>query len=173
MKIKLLSLILLITLGCKDNSQQTLNNKKDLELLKDKQHIKELVDTFSILADKKDVKSQMQLFTDDAVVESYRNGSKSSTLKGKTEIGNAFTAFLSLFETVYHINGQQTVTINNNTAKGTSYCLVVLINKNEAGKNVKTTFGVTYQDTYVKTNNTWLIKDRKSYFNWEEVRTLE
>ena len=47
--------------------------------------IKKLVDTFSNLADVKDVKSQMDLFTDDAEVIS-KSGGQTFTSKGKTEI---------------------------------------------------------------------------------------
>ena len=36
-------------------------------------------------------------------------------------------SFLAGFETVYHINGQQTVSIQGDKATGTAYCLVVLI----------------------------------------------
>lgn len=65
----------------------------------DRVALKAVVDEFSILADRKDIDAQMDLFTDDAVVESYRNGVLGSTFEGKEAIGNAFGGFLSQFET--------------------------------------------------------------------------
>ncbi|CAM3815919.1 nuclear transport factor 2 family protein [Marinicrinis lubricantis] len=90
--------------------------------------LRELVDNFSILADKKDVWKQTELFTKDATVDSYVNGELTSSLKGTQEIGTAFEAYLSNFEIVYHINGQHVVSINGNQAQGTLYCRVDLIN---------------------------------------------
>ena len=43
----------------------------DIQSVADKQALKELVDKFSILADRKDAQAQTELFTNDAVVESY------------------------------------------------------------------------------------------------------
>ena len=139
--------------------------------LEDRVALKAVVDEFSILADRKDVDAQMDLFTDDAVVESYRNGVLGSTFEGKEAIGSAFGGFLSQFETVYHINGQQQVTIDGERASGTSYCLVVLISTTDS-VNTKLTWGVSYEDEYVKQNGTWLIEHRKSYFNWQSTETL-
>ena len=70
--------------------------------------LKKLVDTFSNLADVKDVKSQMDLFTDDAEVVS-KTANQTFSSKGKKEIEKAFADYLALFDIVYHLNGQQTV----------------------------------------------------------------
>jgi ketosteroid isomerase-like protein len=88
--------------------------------------LKRLVDTFSNLADVKDVKSQMDLFTDDAEVHS-KVGEYVSVMKGKEQNGNAFASYLAQFDVVYHLNGQQTVEIDGDTATGISYCFVTLI----------------------------------------------
>ena len=103
--------------------------------IEDQLALKNLVDTFSNLADIKDVKSQMNLFTDDAEVISKTAG-KTFTSKGKKEIEKAFTDYLALFEIVYHLNGQQTVEIKGDHATGISYCFVTLIGngkKNQSG----------------------------------------
>ena len=125
--------------------------------------LKKLVDTFSNLADVKDVKSQMDLFTDDAEVIS-KSGGQTFTSKGKTEIEQAFTDYLVLFDIVYHLNGQQTVEINGDEATGISYCFVTLI-----GNGIKNQSGVRYKDTYVKKNGKWLIKKRESDFTFTSV----
>ena len=147
------------------------NLKKRIAEIEDKMALKELVDTFSILSDKKDVKAQTLLFTPDASVETYRNGVVVSKLNGRKAMEEAFGAFLKNFETVYHFNGQQTVKINGDKASGTSYCLVTLIGV-ENGKKMKTTIGVYYQDEYVRENNRWLIAKRTSTFDWQDKQEL-
>src|SRR5687767_2378489 len=115
---------------------QTVNESnlaQRVQQLEDKAALKNLVDTFSNLADQKDVQKQTLLFTEDATVESYSGGKLSSSLKGREQIGKTFGAFLANFETVYHINGQQTVELHGDKATGVAYCLVVLIGK-ENGK---------------------------------------
>jgi ketosteroid isomerase-like protein len=135
--------------------------------LEDRAALKALVDTFSILADRKDVQRQLLLFTEDATVESRTGGAPGSPLRGRKQIGDAFSGFLANFQTVYHINGQQAVDLHGDRATGTSYCLVVLIG-NENGKAIKTTMGVTYDDEYVRRGGTWLIAKRVSHFTWRD-----
>ena len=125
--------------------------------------LKKLVNTFSSLADVKDVKSQMDLFTDDAEVIS-KTGNQTFHSKGKKEIEKAFTDYLALFQIVYHLNGQQTVEIKGDNATGISYCFVTLI-----GDGKKNQSGVRYNDTYVKQNGKWLIKKRVSDFMFTSV----
>ena len=125
--------------------------------------LKKLVDTFSNLADVKDVKSQMDLFTDDAEVIS-KTATQTFHSKGKKEIEKTFADYLSLFQIVYHLNGQQTVEIKGDNATGISYCFVTLI-----GDGKKNQSGVRYNDTYVKKNGKWLIKKRESNFMFTSV----
>ena len=125
--------------------------------------LKKLVDTFSNLADVKDVKSQMDLFTEDAEVHS-KAGEHVSVMKGKEQIGKAFADYLALFDVVYHLNGQQTVEIDGDTATGISYCFVTLI-----GNGMRNQSGGRYHDTYVKQNGKWLIKRRESNFMFTTV----
>jgi hypothetical protein len=151
-------------------------NMKDLTIkineIEDRMAIKNLVDTFSILADQKDIQKQVLLFTENATVTSIVQGKTGTPLIGRKQIGDAFAAYLNLFETVYHINGQQTVTLNGDNASGISYCLVTLIGL-ENGKKMKTTSGVYYHDEYIKQNDHWLIAKRTSTFAWQEKNEIE
>ena len=52
----------------------------------DRVALKELVDNFSNLADTKDVEAQVLLFTEDATVDSYRDGKFVSSLKGRRQL---------------------------------------------------------------------------------------
>jgi hypothetical protein len=126
----------------------------------------------NMLNNQKETTKQTLLFTEDAKVESIINGKHGSSFTGRKEIGEAFSSFLSLFQTVYHINGQQSVTLNGEKASGISYCLVTLIGM-ENGVKIKTTMGVYYNDDYVKKDNAWLIQKRVSNFVWQEKSKVE
>lgn len=135
--------------------------------------LKELVDTFSILADTKDVDQQLLLFKEDALVTSRIAGQPGNSYQGRQEIGQAFTNYLNLFHTVYHINGQQTVTFTDDKhATGIAYCQVVLIRDAE-GKEIQLTQGVRYHDSYEKVDGKWLIAKRESNFMWSRTDTTE
>ena len=66
-----------------------------LQQLEDRAALKSLVDTFSNLADAKDVQAQLLLFTEDATIDSYVGGQLTSSLKGRDQIGHAFSAYLA------------------------------------------------------------------------------
>lgn len=154
------------------NAAAVQTQKEAGSLVADKIALKELVDTFSILADQKDGIAQEPLFTKDAVVENYSDGKLMTSLKGRENIGKAFDDFLKTQDVVYHINGQQVVDIKGNTATGTSYCYVVLIST-QNGKQVKRSGGVRYHDEYVKQDGKWLIQKRKADFVWTEYSDLQ
>ncbi len=132
-------------------------------IMKDKMELKELVDTFSVYADKKDISAQVTLFTEDATVKTYVGGQLVAELIGRNQIRDSFTKFLDNFDTVYHCNGQQVVNINGDKATGTAYCLVTLIGDTE-GKRVMRTQGVSYEDEYARVSNRWLIANRTTTF---------
>jgi len=142
-----------------------------LSAIEDKMAIRETFDTFSILADQKDLQTQSLLFTENAVVESYFNGQLTLTFNGRTEIRNGFADFVKNFETLYHLNGQQTVELNGNTATAAAYCSVILTG-DENGVKTKTNLGVIYQDEFERVDAKWLITKRKSFFTWQEKLAL-
>jgi ketosteroid isomerase-like protein len=139
-------------------------NIKELE---DRISLKELVDSVSILGDRKDFNAQVQLFSEDALSETFSGGTSILKLQGRKAMAEAFGDFLKDFETVYHFNGQQVVTLDGDKAIGTCYCLVTLIG-NENAKKMKTTIGAVYQDNYVREDNRWLIAKRTGTFEWQE-----
>ena len=170
----LFALVLLLLLSLNSNAQKLkdINLEKRISLIEDRIAIKNVVDTFSILADTKEVDKEVLLFTENATVETVMNGKPGSPLTGRKQIRDSFTAFLSSFELVYHINGQQTVTINTDKAEGISYCQVTLIG-NQNGKKIKTTFGVRYNDDFVREAGKWLIAKRKSTFLWKDIAPMD
>jgi ketosteroid isomerase-like protein len=139
-------------------------NIKELE---DRVSLRELIDTVSILGDRNDFNAQVQLFAEDVVSETFAAGVSILKLKGRKEMADAFDKFLKDFETVYHFNGQQVLTIDGDEALGTCYCLITLIGK-ENGHRIKTTIGAIYKDNYIRMSNHWLIAKRIGTFDWED-----
>lgn len=139
--------------------------------LADRMAIKELIDRISMLGDKKDFESQVQLFSEDAVSETIAEGQTILRIAGRKEMAQAFTKFLRGMETVYHFNGQQVIAINGDNAKGTSYCFITLIG-NEDGKKIKNTIGATYEDDYIRVNKQWLVAKRVGRFEWQEKNVV-
>lgn len=142
-----------------------------LRRLEDKAELRALIDTFAILADRRDIRNQVRLFTEDATVDSYVDGHRVSALKGREQLEQVFGAYLGQFETVYHQNGQQTVEVDGDRATGTAYCLTVLVGLKD-GERVMTTSGLTYADRYVRGETGWLIAERVTRFDWQRSEAL-
>ncbi len=167
-RIVLFVALLVTTFSCNQQSIDSTESSR-LQLIEDKMAIKEVVDVFSNLADTKEIDKQVLLFTEDGVVQSYNNGTLSSDLKGRKQLFDAFSGFLSNFKTVYHQNGQQIIDeLTANTAKATSYCRVILVG-DQNGKPVKVTLYTIYKDEFVKQDGKWLIKKRTSNFVHSET----
>ena len=143
-----------------------------MNALIEKQALKELVDTFSNLADEKKVAEQMPLFTENAVVNTYIGGELVFAMTGRAEIENVFSTFLAPFHTVYHLNGQFTVTdLQADSAAAITYCQVHLVEEKD-GKNLMHSHSVRYQDRYVKQDGQWLIAHRVANFMISDTREL-
>jgi hypothetical protein len=169
--ITVLALILLSTITFAQNMEKK-SIEQRIALIEDKMAIKYVVDEFSNLADTKEIDKQVLLFTEDGTVTSISNGQPSAPLKGREQLKQAFSAFLSNFHTVYHQNGQQTIELNENKAEATSYCRVILVGKQNE-KEMKTTLYTIYKDSFVKENGKWLIKHRTSNFVHREVEEMK
>ncbi len=74
--------------------------------------LKKLIDTFFNLSDMKDIDAQMLFFTENAEIIS-KSGGRYSSKKRREEISKAFAGFLSDFDVIYFLNGQQTVEIDS------------------------------------------------------------
>lgn len=166
----LIAVSLIYLMSCTQPTNNGLKSK--LEEMEDRIALKNLVDTFSILSDVKDAEAQSLLFTEDAVVQTYRGDDLVLELKGRKQIAEVFGNFLHSQEAMYHLNGQQTLTFNGDTAKGVAYCQATYVGMVE-GKKMITMNGVYYHDTYLQDENgKWLISDRKSRFEWTDRREL-
>lgn len=165
---KILISLLIICFSCSMQAQNISNTTTmNIQEIADRMALKSLVDTFSNLADTKEIDEQVQLFTEDAEVISYQGEKQTSHLKGRKELAERFKAFLDQFTTVYHINGQQTVKIDGDKATGIAYAQVVLVSEKD-GKKTMRAQGVRYNDEYERKNGKWLISRRISHFEWSK-----
>lgn len=165
--------IIITTLIISINSMaQTLEER--VQVIEDHIALKHLVDYFSVLADEKKGHEQEALFTPDAIVTSI-NDLTGNVFKaeGREQIGMSFQNFLDLHEIVYHSNGQQTLDIDGDKATGVSYCTVTMIRKNEDGSRNKSHMLTRYNDSYVKVDGKWLIKERTTHFMWQESEDIK
>ena len=135
-----------------------------IEILEAKAELKDLVDTFSNLADVKDAAAQGELFLPDGWLE-FQMGmdGEINKIEGREALVQAFAATINPCKAVYHINGQHTVTVNGDSAEGIAYCVATLVNDVD-GKDIVTTNHVRYSDLYAKVDGKWYIKRRRTTF---------
>ena len=135
-----------------------------IQELFDRAELKDLVDTFSNLADVKDAASQGDLFLPDGWLE-FQMGFEGDIQKieGREALVQAFSATISPCKAVYHINGQHSVTLHGDEAEGIAYCMATLVNEVD-GKDILTSNYVRYSDIYAKVDGKWYIKRRRTTF---------
>lgn len=141
----------------------------DIREMQDRMEIRELTDVFANLADVKDVEGQGELFLEDGVLE-FQMGfdGEINVISGRKAIVEAFRNTVCPVKTVYHINGQQTLTAySGETAEGVAYCEATLVD-DRGGKEVMTTNYVRYTDHYAKVNGKWYLKKRRTTFLFAE-----
>ena len=144
----------------------------DALIIADQLELKALVDQVSILADKKDFKAQVCLFTQDAVTEITADGNIIMQLTGREAMSEAFESFNKTFTAAFHLNGQHVVSVQGERAAGTLYTHITLLSA-EGGKKFKSAIGVVYQDEYEKIEHHWLIKARRGTFIWHDKSALD
>ena len=135
-----------------------------IEEIQTRTELKELADKFSNLADEKDAEGQCALFTEDCIF-AFQIGfdGEAQQFSGKAALVQAFASTLNANKALYHINGQQLLSFNGDTAAGTAYCQAILVAE-ENGKTVMHTNSIRYEDEYRKTDGRWLISKRRSIF---------
>ncbi len=143
------------------------SSSNETKELVEKAQNKELIDTFSNLADVKDAKSQGDLFLEDGMLE-FQMGfdGEINNIEGREALVDAFANTINPCKAVYHINGQSNVTFTNSSlteATGIAYCTATLVNEVN-GKDIGTTNYVRYSDDYVKQGGKWYIKKRRTTF---------
>lgn len=142
-----------------------------LEILKIKEELRDLVDSYAYLGDEKRIAEVMQLFTEDVIYNVYMGGFLVSSVSGRENMEKDFNGHAEQVKTYFTLNGQHIVKIVGDTATGISFSQLKMIRENE-GKDILSEYNVKYDDKYVVENGKWLIKERTGYFVIVETREL-
>ncbi|MEO3745227.1 nuclear transport factor 2 family protein [Plantactinospora sp. B5E13] len=138
----------------------------------DRLAIRELVDAYAHLADRRDAQGQAALFTDDARLAVYDSGPDTTepvqTLNGRDQLAAAF-ASLGNYDKTTHFNGQSTVTVDGDRATGETYCLAHHL-WTEEGQRTLMVMSIRYQDTFVRQGGRWLFAERRLITDWVDGR---
>lgn len=142
------------------------------EQVADRLAIRELVDAYAHLADRRDPQGQAALFTDDARVAVY-DGEPDTTepaqvLTGRNELATAF-ASLQNYDRTTHLNGQSTVTVDGDDATGETYCLAHHL-WTEQGQRTLMVMSIRYHDTFVRQSGRWFFAERRLITDWVDRR---
>jgi hypothetical protein len=140
----------------------------------DRLAIRELVEAYAHCADRRDAQGQMSLFTTDTHFVVYMNAkdpTPSQELHSSEALAPVF-ADLNRYDATTHFVGQSTIfTLTNELATGEAYCLAHHLTI-ESEKRRLMVASLRYQDSFVKTDGTWLFAERLLYVDWLEERAL-
>jgi len=142
-----------------------------LEILKIKEELRNLIDSYAYLSDEWKISEVMDLFTPDVTYKVYMNGTVVADVSGRENMERDFNLHASRVKTYFTLNGQHTVNIDDDSATGVSFTQIKMI-RGADGKEVLTDYSVKYEDYYVNQNGKWLIKDRVAHFLIIESRTI-
>ena len=126
----------------------------------DESRLRRLIDEVSILADRKEIARQMTYFAEDAVMVT-KVGGQTYTLTGRDAIFQAFSGLVEGFRRSFHMNGQVSLDIGEDTASAVIYCRAMI----EREQGMEEEFAI-YHDTYEKLDGTWRITRRESEILW-------
>ena len=138
----------------------------------DRLAIRQLVDAYAHCADRRDAKGQMALFTADTIFRVFmdsRSAEPTQTLHGRDALAPVFEN-LNTYHATTHFNGQSTVEIEGDTAKGESYCIAHHLTV-DGEKRTLMIASIRYLDMFSKKDGTWLFAERKLMVDWTDTRS--
>jgi hypothetical protein len=139
----------------------------------DRLALRELFDAYAHCADRRDAVGQKALFADDSRFAVYMDGEGSEptyVLQGREALTPVFDD-LKRYEATTHFNGQSTVTIDGNRARGESYTIAHHIYSDD-GKRKIMIASLRYLDTFTKIDQSWYFAERHLILDWSETRLL-
>ncbi|MGH1517029.1 nuclear transport factor 2 family protein [Chryseobacterium sp. JK1] len=148
-----------------------MNYEQKITDAEDRLAIRQLVDNYAFCADTRNAQGQMDLFTEDTNFEVYydpESDTPSQVVSSRTDLFPVFDN-LNTYKRTMHFNGQNSLELNGNHAKGIVYCLAHHLTI-EDGKQKLMVAAIKYHDTYIKQNGKWLFAERKLLVDWIENR---
>lgn len=144
-----------------------------IEEVADRVAIRKLIDAYAHCADRRDADGQMALFTADTHFVVYmdaRSSEPSMELHARAELAPVFDD-LKRYVATTHFNGQSTVTISGTAAAGETYCLAHHVSV-EGDERTIMIASIRYEDTFTKSDGTWLFAERRLYVDWTDTRPI-
>ncbi|MDG4825892.1 nuclear transport factor 2 family protein [Asanoa sp. WMMD1127] len=134
----------------------------------DRQALRDLVDAYARLADRRDGAGQSALFTPAGrvVVEA---GATRQVLEGRAALAAAFEEGLRPYARTTHFNGQSTVALDGDRATGETYCLAHHL-WTEGAERTLMVMSIRYLDSFVRSEGRWLIAERRLIVDWVDRR---
>jgi ketosteroid isomerase-like protein len=140
----------------------------------DRLAIRELVEGYAHCADRRDAQGQMALFTPDTHFVVYMNAkdpTPSMELHSREGLAPVF-ADLNKYHATTHFVGQSTIaSLSGDRATGEAYCLAHHVTIDGSKRHLMVA-SLRYNDTFVKTDGTWLFSERLLYVDWVDERAL-
>ena len=150
----------------------TVRTGMSAEEMADRLAIRELFDAYARCADRRDAQGQLSLFTSDARFLVYMDAESeqpTQDLRGHAAILPVFEN-LRTYRTTTHFNGQSTVDLDGDHARGESYCIAHHLYEAD-GQRMLMVASLRYHDQFIKQpNGVWLFAERKLFVDWTETR---
>src|ERR1700730_10985287 len=102
-----------------------MNIEQKLRDADDREAIRSLVDEYAFCADTRNATGQMALFTEDTRFEVYydpKSGVPSQVINNREGLAPVFDD-LNKYKTTMHFNGENSVSLNGDSATGVAYCM--------------------------------------------------
>ena len=148
-----------------------MNIEKKIQDADDRLAIRSLVDGYAFYADTRDAKGQIALFTQDTRFEVFydsKSGVPSQVINSRDGLAPVFDE-LNKYKATMHFNGENSVTLNGDSATGVAYCIAHHLTI-EDGKQKLMVAAIKYHDSYVRQNGNWFFSVRKLMVDWIENR---
>ncbi|MDB4890496.1 MAG: hypothetical protein JWL61_2351 [Gemmatimonadetes bacterium] len=140
----------------------------------DRLAIRELVEAYAHCADRRDANGQMALFTPDTHFVVFMNAKDpvpTQELHSREALAPVF-ADLNQYEATMHFVGQSTIlSLTGDRATGEAYTLAHHLTS-DAGKRRMMIAALRYNDSFVKSDGSWLFAERLLCVDWIEERAL-
>ena len=137
----------------------------------DRLAIRELFDAYAHCADRRDAEGQKALFTVDTRFAVYMSGEgtePSYVIDGREALTPVF-ADLRQYDATTHFNGQSTIDLNGDRAKGESYTIAHHLFTANGERKIMIA-SLRYLDTFVKIDGAWYFQERNLILDWSETR---
>lgn len=134
----------------------------------DRVAIKNIIDAYAHDADRWEAEKQAELFTPNGEIEVFQGepgkNKPTALIKGRKDLIAGFET-LKKYDVTMHFNGQSTVELYGDSAKGETYCLAHHLWV-EKGQRMLMVMGIRYYDTFVRINGQWFFAKRQLIFDW-------